>query len=635
MRLVPWLPVVLVLALAGCSDSSTPQDDGGQDAQDDGSNGGDTGKDGGSGDGDTGVCDEQQITLELAGVQVMLLVDASGSMRDGTKWADAKDAIVAMVGDPGNTNTLFGLDVFPDPGLLNCSTDGPVAVEIGPDRGAAIALWMDNNQPSLIALTPLVDALQYYMLTPTSPLHNPDTANYIVVVSDGEDTCFRGHGNFQEHDKLNILAGIVHDLKDVAGIKTIAVGFGDSAPEGELGIIAQNGGSTFDTFIQATDRAELEAALVEIAQAIRPCRYLLTSPDARADPAKVNFYFDQTAVPRDRTNTNGWNWTKSERLEVQFYGDACEQIKTGAVTSVSATFGCPTRIGPTQDICSTRDFYLRFPAVGVLLLQDFSGSMTDADKWADATTAITRMIVDDKNNYVEFGLDLFPDTHLIDDYCGIDNYPNVPVGRYNNYAIIDQISNNDPFGSTPLLNALKRITFRPGRIGESRVSGSLVVISDGADTCAENVDVVAELGANTQSLVDNYSIKVFAIGFGSEVNPAELNAIAAAGGTGLNTYAQANNLAELQDIFSMISSMVTSCVFEVPYAGIDVDYSQVNFYFDGIPVPRDSQHVNGWDWVNPVTMTEVEFFGTWCDMLKNGEVIDVLVEFGCETYYET
>lgn len=581
------------------------------------------------------VCDEQQIELELAGVRVQLLLDFSSSMYLNNKWLAAALAVQTMMNNPANADTWFGLDTFPKPegGLTFCNTDGDAPVPLGPGQHGAIVQWMQTHLPNLLAInTPLVSAIEYYMRTPSSPLHSDDTANYLVVISDGQDNCYFGEGIFTGQDKRNVLAGVVHDLKDVAGIKTIAIGFGiDASAEAELNTIARHGGSTFDSYIQATNQAELEAALLEISQAIRPCRYKLDSPDASADPSKVNIYFDGTLIPRDLTETDGWNWTQSDELEVEFFGSACDDIKADAVTDVTATFGCPTKIGPDQDVCAERDFFLRFPDVAVMFLQDLSGSMSDDNKWTDATIAITEMLTDDRNNQVEFGLDVFPDLGLSDP-CITEPYANVPVGKYNTFMIIDWISNHEPLGDTPLLSAFERFSYSPGRIGEDGVSGSLVVISDGTDTCAPgSVDVPAALAAATTEVVDQFDAKVFAIGFGSGVNPDELNAIAANGNTGLSQYSQADDLVQLEQVFDMIASMITSCVFEVPYAGSDVDYAEVNFYLDGQIVPRDTNHVDGWDWINPVTMTEVEFFGTWCDMLKSGQITDVLVEFGCET----
>jgi Mg-chelatase subunit ChlD len=615
------LGLLALFCLPACSGDTTP-------GQPDGADG-----DGGQDGGDSQVCSEQNLRLDLKGVRVMLLIDNSGSMGQNGKWEAATAAVETLLNDPENADTWFGLDVFPENGLLSCETLGPV-VDVGANTKGDIVSWMRDHPPGFFAMTPLVSALKYHMITP-SPLHDKDTANYIVVISDGFDNCYGGDGSFSDVDKLNVLAGIVHDLKDVAGIKTIAIGFGDTIPEQELSTIAENGGSTFPTFLAATDGTQLAEALKEIAESIRPCRYLLSSPSAAGDPSKVNFYFDDALLPRDLTNQGGWNWTKSEKLEVEFHGEACRKIKSGEVTHVNATFGCPTRVGPNQQICAQHDFFLRFPDVAVLLLQDFSSSMGNSNKWTEATTAITKMLTDDRNNHVEFGLDLFPDEAGILNPCNLEPYDNIPAGKYNVFTIIDWVSNHDPWGDTPLLSALKRIVFHPGRIGEERVSGSLVVISDGADTCSEQgVDVVASLGNSTMTLVNSQHVKVFAIGFGSDVSPDELNAIASAGGTGINQYVQANNGAELDNIFSMISSMITSCVFDVPSAGTGADYSKVNFYFDGTIVPREPDHQNGWDWVNAVTMTQVEFFGPFCEMLRKGNVNDVLAEFGCETYYE-
>ncbi len=634
---------LLLVALApfGCSSEGStlvcPQTAGAGGSPEGGSGGDGWGLQGGEagsgGEGPT-ICEEQDITLSLAGVRVMLLVDFSSSMYEGFKWFQARSAVQTMMEDPLNADTWFGLDVFPKPATIDwCQFDGDEPVPLGPGTHGDIVDWMADHLPNPINFgTPMVNTIEHYMLDPTSPLHNDETANYIVVISDGEDNCYLGGGIFTGDDKRHMLAGIVHDLKDVAGIKTIAIGFGSGVDEAELNTIAENGGSSFTSYIDADDQAELEAALLEISQAIRPCRYRLDSPDASADPSKVNFYFDGNLVARDLTETDGWNWTQSSELEVEFFGSACQAIKEQTVSEVRATFGCPTKVGPNEDICAEADFFLQFPPVAVMLLQDFSGSMGDDGKWSDATEAITSMLVDDRNNSLEFGLDLFPDAEILD-FCGVEPYPNVPVGKYNTFMIIDRISNNEPLGDTPLLDALTRFTYHPGRIGENGVSGALVVISDGADTCAEGgVDVVAELGNATQEIVDEHDVRVFAIGFGSGVSADELNAIAENGGTGLGQYSQADDLAQLETIFAMVSSMVTSCVFEVPYAGVNADYDRVNFYLDGVPVPRDTDHIDGWDWVNPVTMTEVEFFGSYCDMLKTGQVSDVLVEFGCDTF---
>ena len=673
------------------SDGGSTSDGGASDGGSSFTTGG-TGGEGGSSD----ICSEQDVTLQLAGVRAMLLLDYSTSMNSGGKWTAASNAITALMDDPDNADTWFGLQVFPVAagGDDKCNVDAAPPVELAADTHDEIKQWLVDNASAVGNGTPLIGAIEEFLYQPTSPLHNDDTANFLIVIADGNDGCFLQEAEapeslfctdenpvngvadciptFTPADKAHMLGAAVHDLKDFAGIKTIAIGFGAGVSEEELNLIAANGGTQFTTFLQADDQTELESALDEISQAIRPCRFELDSPDASASPSKVNFYFDSTLVPRDLTNADGWNWAKSEALEVEFFGAACTQIKDRSVTNVTATFGCPTKVGVDEEVCADKDFFLPFPDVAVMLLQDFSGSMkvgqtvpangvspgnpptssTDplaGGNWTDATSAITTMLLDDRNNRVEFGLDIFPDnTATVTKSCDTNLYPDVPVGSYNTYTIIDMISHLEPTtgsdddgnsiaNQTPLIDSLTRYTYNPGRIGEDDVSGSLVVISDGADSasCSPGIttaDKPGLLAAATAAIVADYGIKVFAIGFGGvgTNGAAQLDAIATNGGTGLTEHYEADNQQELEALFGQISSLVSSCVFDVPHAGNDVDYDKVNFYFDGEVIPRDTTHTNGWDWVNPVSKTQVEFYGTACAALQGGDVADVLVEFGCE-----
>jgi hypothetical protein len=50
-------------------------------------------------------------------------------------------------------------------------------------------------------------------------------------------------------------------------------------------------------------------------------------------------------------------------------------------------------------------------------------------------------------------------------------------------------------------------------------------------------------------------------------------------------------------------------------------------YFDGVPVPRDRNHINGWDY-DP-DRNQVNFYGPACDQLRSGQVGDVDIKMGC------
>ena len=50
-------------------------------------------------------------------------------------------------------------------------------------------------------------------------------------------------------------------------------------------------------------------------------------------------------------------------------------------------------------------------------------------------------------------------------------------------------------------------------------------------------------------------------------------------------------------------------------------------YFDGVAIPRDRAQLNGFDY--DATNNRIDFYGEYCDKLKNGEVVTVEVKMGC------
>jgi hypothetical protein len=74
------------------------------------------------------------------------------------------------------------------------------------------------------------------------------------------------------------------------------------------------------------------------------CVYYLDHPAAQADPDLVNFYLDGEIVfyVTDCDEGDGWTWYDEDHTQVQFCGDACDQVKNGYVGDIMATFGCDT-----------------------------------------------------------------------------------------------------------------------------------------------------------------------------------------------------------------------------------------------------------------------------------------------------
>jgi hypothetical protein len=125
-------------------------------------------------------------------------------------------------------------------------------------------------------------------------------------------------------------------------------------------------------------------------------------------------------------------------------------------------------------------------------------------------------------------------------------------------------------------------------------------------------------------------VKTYVVGFGAEVDAAQMNRFAVAGGTPLNDpttkFFKAESAAALTSALQTIASSALSCEFRLTKT--PQDPTKVYVFFDGTrSVPRDPTRAQGWDY-DPRTNT-VTFYGATCDSLRNGQVQKVDVVLGC------
>jgi hypothetical protein len=313
------------------------------------------------------------------------VLDQSSSMGDDTPWGgggtssweEATTGLQHMLEDPRNVDFYFGLDAFPDGTLeyfeecycadpfdtnclmdhafdctRQCEVDLPPYVPI--DRTAvssdAILEYMGHEfLPGTFTNTPLLRQMRWYDSDRSAELpelYANDGASYLLLVSDGDDTC---DGEEDPGPVISGLADATAHLRDTYGIKSIAIGFGDTsgAMADELNAIAENGGTVFTEFFSITEAGALQAALDEISSTIVSCIYDIEEPNATADPAQVNFYFDDEVVGYDEDCVDGWRWTAAstpDNPQIEFCGTTCERLSAGEVTEIEARFGCATEL---------------------------------------------------------------------------------------------------------------------------------------------------------------------------------------------------------------------------------------------------------------------------------------------------
>jgi von Willebrand factor type A domain-containing protein len=323
------------------ADSDSDVDDD-VDVDSDGDSDGDTDSDADAGD--TEICSEQDFTIEFVPTRMMILQDVSGSMI-GNKWTQAKAALIAVLQQWVNKNEIeFGFDIFPDD--QSCGVDKPVVVDASNGQTQKIINYLQTPGFEPNGSTPLCTGMRRFNpndFSGYSPQFNsPDANSYLLIVSDGMDSCGgpKPCGGTFGSPNFTLLTT---DLLD-AGVKSIVIGFGGDSSLQKLNVIAANGGTQFNKYIDAQNQAQLQAAFEEIASSVVACIYDIDEPDAKADPDEVNFYFDGDVVgyADDCSGGVGWTWVDNTHSQVEFCDQECEKLISGSVNNISARFGCPT-----------------------------------------------------------------------------------------------------------------------------------------------------------------------------------------------------------------------------------------------------------------------------------------------------
>ncbi|MFO8074270.1 MAG: vWA domain-containing protein [Polyangia bacterium] len=319
----------------------------------------------------------------------------------------------------------------------------------------------------------------------------------------------------------------------------------------------------------------------------------------------------------------------------------------------------------TGTFCDEQDFPISLVPPRLMLLVDFSFSMTDPidpdalnpqDKWPVARQALIEMVTG-YGGQLHFGTDIFPDGSG-SNKCEVDDPVEYDIQLDSGSAIISYYTSaSTPNGNgTPLYCGMQNFldpTYAPV-FNDPEAPSYLVVVSDGADLCgtgcfycgpfnqsAECDDIDVELGELTAQLYDEQGIRTFAIGFGDDAVSADvaedqLGAIAANGHTDVDQYLDAADEEALYAALDVIAESAVSCTYSIDEPDASADPDNVNFYFEVegaeevVPYDEDCQEGLGWTWIDE-EHTEIEFCEQPCQQLQTGEVTEISAKFGCPT----
>jgi len=333
-------------------------------------------------------CGGTRVEATLAPVNLLLVVDKSGSMTDQPqgfsldKWSAMKQALGAALSS-APASVRFGLLTYPDAGTssipLDCEGElccavpeggDAINVAVGRESVEAIASALSETSPG--GGTPTAAALERALAYFTEGEGRElDGDRYVLLATDGGPNCnarlscdassctpnldgtpqcagvncCEGAGEFCLDDEAVIAA--IEALR-TEGIFTFVVGIpGTENYTPSLDAFARAGGvprdgAEHDYFAvsAASGVSGLTGVLKSITtELLRSCEIALTEPPAQ--PSLVNVAIDCEVLPKE--GESGWQYDDPEApASLVIRGPACDDIKAYGARRVDVVYGCTT-----------------------------------------------------------------------------------------------------------------------------------------------------------------------------------------------------------------------------------------------------------------------------------------------------
>jgi hypothetical protein len=337
-----------------------------------------------------GTCGGESVEAVLRTVNMLLVIDKSGSMTDPlgdqTKWDAMKAALASALDDVRSEMNLglvlYPFDFFEPIPELNCEdnccevADGSAAVNVPITAGTlSVPEIVDQLEdtspgggtPTAVALD---SALDYFVNGDGAALEG---GKYVLLATDGgpncnadlscdADTCTTNldgsctSGNCcsftntrnQCLDNERVMEKL--EALTAAGISTFVVGLpGTQQYASYLDEFAVAGGvpaTSGDTSYYAVSEDEGVEGLLDVfetitTQLVRSCDIPLTQVPSQPD--QVNVAIDCDVVPKEADDGSGWEYDEpTAPTGVILHGPVCDRLQQNGAERIDVVFGCPT-----------------------------------------------------------------------------------------------------------------------------------------------------------------------------------------------------------------------------------------------------------------------------------------------------
>ncbi len=305
------------------------------------------------------ACATSDVQSEERPLDLLVLLDKSGSMAQSRKWFAVTAGLKAYFGSGSSAAVGLGLQMFPGESLCNETNYAKPVVDFlveGEPReplGAALdAVIPDGPTPMAPALWGAVQHAHERALA------HPERNVAVLLATDGlpDQTCqFSSTG--VPPNTLEGVETIAAQARAMIPRVSVAV-IGVGAALGELNRIAAAGGTSGAAIIG--DTPDQEAVFLQALEAVRrktvPCEYAITrTEDDGLDFGKVNVGYQQTVGKEALTAVssleecagveNGWRYNDPENpTQIELCPDTCRRLRDTSDGSIRLVFCCKTII---------------------------------------------------------------------------------------------------------------------------------------------------------------------------------------------------------------------------------------------------------------------------------------------------